>query len=36
MGGCIGINRPRSDGADDSSGNVTRPNSGEIEKFFFA
>jgi hypothetical protein len=35
MGGCIGINRTGSDGADDPSGNVTRPNSGEIEKLVF-
>lgn len=32
MGGCIGINRPRSDEADDTSGNVTRPNSGGTRK----
>lgn len=32
MGGCIGINRTRSDGTDDTSGNVTRPNSGGTRK----
>ncbi|XP_023709615.1 ubiquitin domain-containing protein 1 isoform X2 [Cryptotermes secundus] len=32
MGGCIGISRSRSDGADDNTGNVTRPNSGSTRK----
>lgn len=32
MGGCIGINRSGSDGTDDTSGNVTRPNSGGTRK----
>lgn len=32
MGGCIGISRSRSDGTDDNTGNVTRPNSGSTRK----
>nr|CAD7577446.1 unnamed protein product [Timema californicum] len=32
MGGCIGLSRSRNEGIDDTSGNITRPNSGSTRK----